>query len=174
MSDERLLVKRFLQNRDEETFLVLYRQFMPLLYPLAVHLLGGKAHDAEEVVQEMWIRAVRKLPEFRWESQLRTWFTAILLRCCMEKRRSSTQPPIHFEAEPEDHKTAIDPGIRMDLQVAIAALSEGQRAVFLLHDAEGYTHEEIGSLLGIEPGTSKSQLFYARKLLRSYLMGGNR
>jgi RNA polymerase sigma-70 factor (ECF subfamily) len=88
----------------------------------------------------------------------------------MEKRRTTMQPAIQLEAEPKDSKAVTDPAMRMDLQAAIAALSDGQRTVFLLHDMEGYTHEEIGSLLGIEPGTSKSQLSHARRLLRSYLM----
>lgn len=172
MPDERQLVKRFLRNRDEESFLALYRIFTPLLYPLAVHLLGGKALDAEDALQELWIRAIRKLSDFRWESQLRTWLTGILIRCCAEKKRIDMQPYTETNEEPEDRKSATDPALRMELQSAIAALTGGQREVFLLHDLEGYTHEEIGSILGIEEGTSKSQLFHARRSLRSYLTGG--
>ncbi|MCI0414994.1 RNA polymerase sigma factor [bacterium] len=171
MPDERELVERFLRNRDEESFLLLYRLFTPLLYPLAVHL-AGDASAAEEAVQELWVRVVRKLSDFRWESQLRTWLTGILIRCCAEKNRTGTRPYIEINEELEDPKSTFDPELRIDLQSALAMLPDRQRAVFLLHDLEGYTHEEIGALLGIESGTSKSQLFHARKLLRSYLSGG--
>lgn len=172
MTNERQLADLFLKKRDEESFLQLYRLITPSLYPLAVHILGN-AQDAEETVQETWIRAIRSLPAFRWDAKLRTWITSILIRCCAERRKNAEPTFSGFQEEPVNDRTPNDPGLRMDLQQAIATLSDKQRTVLLLHDLEGYTHEEIGSLLGIEPGTSKSQLSRARRSLRSYMTGGN-
>jgi RNA polymerase sigma-70 factor (ECF subfamily) len=119
------------------------------------------------VVQDAWVRASKALQEFGWRSSLRTWLSSIVLNCCRERWRQRGIPvELHQEAE-----VHTDPGLRMDIEHALAALPPGYRAVVVLHDVEGYTHDEIGERLGIAPGTSKSQLFHARRALREKLSG---
>ena len=172
--DDRALVRRFLAG-EEEAFRALYRVHTPGLYRLALRVAGGIPRDAEEIVQVSWIRAAENLAVFRWESSLRSWLVGIALNCAREHRRRRRREDGLFldataraarTAEPRDHANGID------LERAIADLPDGYREILILHDVEGYTHEEIGRLLGIEPGTSKSQLFRARRALRARLLTG--
>ena len=117
-ADEQALVASYLRARDEDAFRRLYRHCSPRLYLLALRLTGGRAHDADDVLQETWIRACASLSRFRWESRLHTWLAGIVVNCWRETRR----------------------------------------AVVVMHDIEGYTHEEIAAALLIAPGTSKHQL----------------
>ena len=167
--EDRRLVGAFLARRDERAFRALYHRHSPRLYQLALRWLRWHKHDAEEVLQETWLRAVQNMPAFRWESSFPTWLTAIAVNCCRERFRSRNRRENEFT--PEEPMTASfdNDAMRIDLENAIAALPEGYRAVLLLHDLEGYTHEEIGCLLGIEAGTSKSQLFHARRAVRGAL-----
>jgi RNA polymerase sigma-70 factor (ECF subfamily) len=163
--DDRQLAERFLASRSESAFRELYRRHNPMLYRVAWRSLAGTSGAAEDAVQEAWIRAVRQLAGFRWESSLRTWLVAIVLRCCHEQRRRRPQP---FAAQPI---AAVTPGDeqRMELERAVASLAPVPRQVLVLHDVEGYTHEEIGEMLGMPPGTAKSHLHRARVLLRARL-----
>ena len=162
--DDRDLVSHFLRTRDESSFRTLYRRHTPKIYLLALRLVGGNQHDAEDAVQEAWIQAVRNLSAFRWESSLRTWLCGITIRCSRKliSKRYPTQP---FESEP----VIPDRKDRLNLESLISRLPAGYREVLVLHDVEGFTHEEIGRLLEIKQGTSKSQLFHARRLLRTWL-----
>jgi RNA polymerase sigma-70 factor (ECF subfamily) len=162
---DQTLVKRFVEKRDEETFREIYRRHTPALYRLAVRLLAGSEADAAEAVQETWIRACRLLATFEWRSSLRTWLTGILINCVRELSRGSN----HNESLPDElaGPPADEPTERMDLERAIAQLPPGYRHVLVLHDIEGYTHEQISAQLGITSGTSKSQLFHARRALRA-------
>ena len=165
LNDDRALVHAFLADRRETSFRALYHQHTPVLFRMAYRLLGTEARDeAEDLVQETWVRAVGRLSRFEWRSSLRTWLIGILINCAREAGRRRLE---RAGEPPEDSARLHDSGI--DLEEAIARLAEGARAVFCLHDIEGYTHEEIGELLGITAGTSKSQLFAARRRLRSYL-----
>ena len=120
--------------------------------------------DAEDIVQETWARAVSGLAGFRWESALSTWLCGIAIRCFREQSRMRKEEPMpEPDPTPASWKGA-EPDI--DLERGIAALAPGYREVLLLHDVHGYSHEEIGNLLGIDPGTSKSQLSRARGALR--------
>lgn len=141
---------------------------------MALHLLGGGRWEAEEAVQETWLRAARGLSGFEWRSSLRTWLTGILIRCARERGRRGA-----LDAEPfqETSGSADDPRLRatverVAVERALASLPPGYREVLVLHDLKGYTHGEIGRLLGIQPGTSKSQLHHARRALRASLGGG--
>jgi RNA polymerase sigma factor (sigma-70 family) len=98
----------------------------------------------------------------------------ILLRCCSEKKRARAPAVFTINQDLLSLEKSNHPELRLQLQIAIDRLPDGQRHVLLLHDVEGYTHEEIASLLGIQAGTSKSQLSHARKQLRSYLEDGRR
>jgi RNA polymerase sigma-70 factor (ECF subfamily) len=157
-------VERFLAERSEAAFDELYARHAPAMYALARRLLGANAEE-DDVLQDAWIRAIRALPSFRWDSALRTWLCGIIVNCCRERFRA----PL-FEAVPEDlpaPSTGAD--VVLSLERALAHLSPGYRAIVVLHDVEGFTHAEIGTLLGIDPGTSKSQLFRGRRLLRRML-----
>lgn len=168
---DRKLVDDFLARRDEGCFRALYRAHTPALFRTAYRLLDSDQRDeVEDVVQETWIRAAARLAGFEWRSQLRTWLVGILVNCLREFRRRhhrelTTSVEIPVEVETPDH------GAGFDLETAIAHLPARARAVLALHDIEGFTHEEIGELLEISAGTSKSQLFEARRKLRKRLGG---
>ena len=166
---DRALAERFLAERGEEPFRELYRRHTPVLYRIAWRSLAGAAGLAEDAVQETWIRAVRGLGGFRWEATLRTWLVGILLRCCREatRRRAETVLP-RAEGDLGPAPGAPGPGAddRIALERAVAALAPVPRQVLVLHDVEGYTHEEMAAALGIEVGTSKSRLSRARAAFR--------
>ena len=167
---DRRLVRRFLRARDEQAFRQLYRRHAPVLYPLALRLVGGSEADAQDAIQETWIRACEKLERFEWKSSLRTWLTGILINCVRESMRERQRR--QEEELPDDYETAASaapPWTSIALDQVIARLPTGYRHVLTLHDIAGYTHEEIGTLLEITAGTSKSQLYHARKALRSLL-----
>ncbi|MDX1673484.1 MAG: RNA polymerase sigma factor [Longimicrobiales bacterium] len=170
---DRELAARTLEG-DEFAFRTLYRRHTPRLWPLLLRMLGGEAAraEAEDAVQETWIRAVRSLDGFRWDAAFSTWLTGIGLNCARElirkrKRRSETSTDGLLELLPGG--PAPDPGRRLDLEDAIAALPDGYRTVLVLHDLEGYTHPEISDRLGIAVGTSRSQLHHARRAVRELL-----
>lgn len=164
----------FLSRSDEGSFRSLYRAHTPALYGLALRMLGGIGPDAEEAVQSAWIRAAEGLGSFRWESSLRTWLSGITVNCCREIRRGRRDERGLPEALPAGGADIplSHPETRLDLQRAVAALSPGYREVLVLHDVEGFTHEEIARMLDIDVGTSKSQLSRARSTLRARLGGG--
>ena len=164
------LVERFLAGRDEDAFCDLYRAHTPYLWAFALRLAGGGASAAEELVQECWTRAVERLDRFRGASALRSWLGGILLNCWREGRRE-----LRWLGEVDGERAAgraAPPAtgpLRLDVESALGRLPDGSRAVLLLHDLEGLTHEEIGERLGIAAGTSKSRLFAARRGLRRHL-----
>jgi RNA polymerase sigma-70 factor (ECF subfamily) len=157
-------------GRDEDAFRSLYRRHTPVLYRLALRLVGDAA-GADDAVQEAWIRAAERMGSFRFESSLRTWLVGILLNCIREARRRGSPG----ESRPGDPLAAEEPGSAplvgdaIDLERAIGALADGYRQVLVLHDVLGHTHREIAALLGVDEGTSKSQLFLARRALRRRL-----
>lgn len=166
------LVDRYLRRRDEESFRELYRRYTPSLLGTALRLGRGNETLAEEVVQAAWVRAARGIGGFRWESSLRSWLTGIAINCWREVYRRSERAEIvelkDLPCAPGQNARAIQ---RVDLQRAIDQLPDGYREVLLLHDVEGYTHREIGRLMGIHDGTSKSQLSRARRAVRRWLAG---
>lgn len=168
-AEDRILVARFLRARDEGSFRRLYRRHTAALYALALRLLEHRASEAEDAVQDAWIRAVQRLHTFRWESNLRTWLGGIVVNCCRERLRSGWHW-LELDAQvPEAAVSGASPDLTLALDRAVAALPAGCRAVFLLHDVHGHTHEEVAVMLDIAPGTSKSQLSHARRHLRARL-----
>lgn len=167
--DERAQLAQFLRHRDERSFRILYRAHTPVLYLLARRLLGGNHQDAEDAVQEAWIRASQRFDVFRWESSLKTWLSGFVIHCCREaiRRRVAglrvhetlNEPLPGFDRRPEE----------IDLERSIACLPDGYREVLVLHDIEGYRHAEIAGQLDIGEGTSRSQLFKARRMLRELM-----
>jgi len=164
--DDRLLAAAFIERRDERAFRALYGRHSPALYGLLRRIVGGS--EAQDVLQETWLRAVRGLSGFRWEGALRTWLTGIALNCARELRRAQGPPRA---AAPEPGPRLPSLGQRIDLERAVDGLAEGYRTVLFLHDSQGYTHAEIAALLGVDEGTSKSQLSRARRAVRESLRG---
>ncbi len=152
---------------SEEAFRRLYARHTPALYAFARRMLADRPDDAEDVIQEVWLRAFGQLGSFSWGSSLRTWLSGIALNRCREVWRDRGVSLIATDEE----MPAVngDPHVSIDVERGLAQLPSGYRAVLVLHDVEGYTHEEIATQLGIEPGTSKSQLFRARRALRKRL-----
>lgn len=165
------LAQQILLKGDEAAFRALYRRHTPALYQFVLRFLGGAEVDAEDVVQETWIRVVSGLARFRWESSFRTWLIGIgLNRSRKHLRRGSRAEQENLDGvEAELAPVAPDRAGRIDLEQAIRLLPDGYRAVLVLHDVEGFTHDEIGRNLDITPGTSRSQLHFARKTLRKLL-----
>lgn len=162
------LAQALLLRGDEQAFRQLYARHTPRLFALVLRMVGGAEHDAEDVVQETWIRATETLGAFRWEAAFGTWLTGIGINVARGLlRRQGRWTPLDDGAEP--WRSAPAHGDRIDVERALALLPAGYRAVLLLHDVEGYTHMEIAERLGIAAGTSKSQLSHARKALRLLL-----
>ncbi|HEX9610313.1 MAG TPA: RNA polymerase sigma factor [Gemmatimonadales bacterium] len=170
---DRELAARVMGERDEAAFRALYRRHAPGLYRFALRLSGGLAMEAEEVSHDAWIRAVRALPGFEWRSGFATWLRAIAVNCWRELARAAAKQGTALELV---NPAVLDSNLgaipaRVDLERAVAELPPGYREVLVLHDVEGFSHDEIAGLLGIESGTSRSQLFHARRALRRALAG---
>jgi RNA polymerase sigma-70 factor (ECF subfamily) len=167
VDSDQQLVARYLHARDEDAFRELYRAASPAIYGFLMRLTG-KPEEAQELLQETWVRAARTLAAFRWESTLATWLRGIALHCWHETRRPDREQTLSdsggaLESVPPPHTFGVD------LSRAVAALPEGYRAAIVLHDIEGFTHDEIADRLGIDAGTSRSQLSRARERLRRAL-----
>ena len=180
------LVAAYLAALDETAFRALYRRHTPSLWRMSLRMARGAEEEAREIVQETWLRAVSRLPTFRWESSLRTWLVSIALNCAHEHVRKAARwtrvedvdAVLAGELAESGCGAADPPSVDpVDLARAIDELPDGYQRVLVLHDIEGYTHAEIGRALGIEPGTSKSQLHRARAWVRRRLAtaeGGER
>lgn len=166
------LIGAFLANRSEEAFRALYRAHAPYLFALALRLAGGRRDEAEEALQDAWIRAAGRLAAFRGGSALRTWLAGILINCTREARRRR-RPEVVDLAEWEAAAARQTPppatALAVDLERALAELPDALRDVVVLFDLEGFTHDEIGERLDIPAGTSKSRLSLARRVLRARL-----
>jgi RNA polymerase sigma-70 factor (ECF subfamily) len=131
--------------------------------------------DADDLTQEVFVKAWDKLATFRGESAFGTWLYRLGINLMSTYRDSRSRRPTWLAVEEEADSERMASGAAtvdwssIDLEAALVALPEGARKVFVLHDVEGYRHEEIGEMLGIVPGTSKSQLHRARMLLRERL-----
>jgi len=167
MDDDRTLVEAFRRRGDERAFHALFVRHGPALYALSLRLMGGPGREAEDVVQETWVRAIAGLEGFAWRSALRTWLFGIAIHCAHETLRRRT-PGFPCEDETALRAPASAHPERLDLERAIARLPDGYRAILVLHDIVGLTHAEIGDRLGIANGTSKSQLARARRALRQF------
>lgn len=170
MQEDILLVDEFLVERNETAFRQLYRSSTPAVYQLALRLSPNQ-QEAEDLVQKAWIVAIEKIDKFQRRSTFKTWLTGILINLCKEMQRKHAVHvnSIDDDNSPAQNRTASGTADKIDLENAIRSLSPGYREVLILHDIEGYTHKEIGELLEISSGTSKSQLFQARKILRTQL-----
>jgi RNA polymerase sigma-70 factor (ECF subfamily) len=167
MEDD-VLIQRFLQG-DEGAFRALYRRHTPRIRMIVLRLLGSRREDADDVVQEAWMAACRGLHRYRGDAQFSTWLASIGIRTA---RRRFDWRVESGELDDALIAPAVSaPSQLIDLERALARLSDGHRAVLVLHDVEGYTHEEISDLLGIAVGTSRSTLTRGRRVLRRLLTG---
>lgn len=170
--DDAELVRRYVAERAEDAFLTLYRRHTPRLYQTALRLQAWDEDEAREVLQEVWIRAASRLGDFHWRSSLATWLVAIAVNVSRELDRKRRRWPESLPETVTERWNALYPSRgddRVDLERFLATLPEGLRQVLVLHDVEGFTHLEIGRLLDIETGTSKSQLSRARRRMREAL-----
>lgn len=158
---------------DERAFEGLYRRHVARIHSLVRRMASPDV--ADELTQDVFIRAWDKLATFRGESAFGTWLYRLAVNVVLTARRKARtergwllDDDAPLELEPARHAPA---GARMDLEAAMARLPEGARQVFVLHDIEGWTHEEIAAHLSLVPGTSKSQLSRARAALRRHLDG---
>jgi RNA polymerase sigma-70 factor (ECF subfamily) len=171
-AEERALVARAVAG-DPAAERALYDAHVGRVYRLAFRLTGDDDH-ARDITQDTFVRAFDRLPTFRHDAAFATWLHRIALSVALNAV-AKVQRIRHREAPLEEGFDAADPApvgdadLRARLAHAVDALPPGYRAVFLLHDVEGYTHEEIGAALGVRPGTSKAQLFHARARLRAQL-----
>lgn len=158
---------------DMGAFESLYREHVGRIHALC-RRMAPEGADVEGLTQEVFVRAWEKLSGFRREAELGTWLHRIAINTVLNHRRSRSRRP---QGQPQANVTALEVladdrppvGGDVDLERAIGGLPERARMVFVLHDVEGYRHEEIAKLMDLAPGTSKSQLHRARKLLREAL-----
>lgn len=166
MEDVRLAVQG-----DVRAFERLYRLYAPMVHSLARRMAGYE--EADERTQDVFVRAWEKLDTFRGEAAFSTWLHRLAVNLLLghrDSRRRHQQRFIEDEEKLDSAATAPhDSAATVDLEEALAELPEGARKVFVLHDVEGYKHEEIAELLGVTAGTSKSQLHRARMMLRAQL-----
>lgn len=168
--DDRVLVRAVVAQGDAGALGLLYDRHTPYLYRFALRLTGGNEQVAQDVVHDAWVSAAERVATFEWRSTLQTWLAGIVVNHARRQARSDAR--LTSLDEPAGvHTDAALSGTydRVDLERAIAALPDRARHVFVLHDVEGWTHEAIAEQLGIEPGTSKSQLSRARVALRARL-----
>jgi RNA polymerase sigma-70 factor (ECF subfamily) len=157
-----------------EAFEQMYRQHAPRIYSLACRM-AGSPEDGEDLLQEIFLQAYRKMGSFKGESAIGTWLYRLALNHCLDYVRSR-RAKMNKLTETLDAENSVQPTAKrqtpiakIDLDRAVERLPDGCREAFVLHDVEGFDHKEVGELLGIAEGTSKSQVFKARLKLRALL-----
>ena len=170
--DDRDLIGRVLAG-DARAERELYDAHVDRVFRL-VYRMAGDAHRAQDYTQETFIRAFRRLADFRGDSALSTWLCAIAVSVTLNGLRTvrrAREREVGLDDAPGlgTRQVEADPDLKVRLARAIDGLPDGYRTVFVMHDVEGYTHQEIAGTLGVQPGTSKAQLFRARARLRVVL-----
>ncbi|HEX4936960.1 MAG TPA: sigma-70 family RNA polymerase sigma factor [Gemmatimonadaceae bacterium] len=171
MATDHSLIQRAIDG-DERAMRQLWSQHAPHI-DAVVRRLVGNADDAVDIAQEVWIQIFKALPTYRGDSQFGTWAHRIAVNRTLNALRR-TRRLAKLETDIDEETASVDHGsdralLAQSIEEAAARLAPGARTVFLMHDVEGYTHEEIAAELGITPGGSKSQLFKARARLRKLL-----
>jgi len=163
---------------DVDAFEVLYREHSGRLFALCIRLQAGDRPEATELMQDVFIKAWRRLDTFRGDSAFSSWLHRMAVNTMLENARSDRRRSARVLSM-ED--TSLLPGaarssgvdLKMDMEEAVASLPRGARLAFVLHDVEGYQHQEIAQQLGVSVGTVKAQLHRARRLLRERLEGNS-
>ncbi len=159
------------QEGDPQAIREIYRTYSPRVYAI-VKRLAADDGLAEDWAQEAWVRIFRALGTFRGDARFTTWLHRIAVNSALHGRRWRERRVGREASIPESlpSRTNSDqPLLRMRLEKAMQQLPDRMRQVLVLHDVEGYTHEDIADFLGITAGTSKSQLFKARARMRELL-----
>ena len=158
---------------DGQAVRALYERYSPRVYAV-VRRIAGDDDLAQDYAQEAWIRAIRALPTFRGDARFSTWLHRIAVNAALQALRKNENRVKREQPIPDGVAAPMlspDALLQRRLEWALDNLPEGMRRVVILHDVEGYTHEEIGELLGVTSGTSKSQLFKGRMKMRAMLKG---
>lgn len=153
---------------------LLYHQYKRRVFGIIHRIVG--ASDAEEVAQEVFVRIFRALGSFRGESALSTWIYRLTVNAALsyvaKRSRRNEVGDEALIALPAEAAPQTDPGLRNRIEVALAQLPAGYRAILVLHDVEGLSHEECAEILDCRIGTCKSQLHKARARMRELLGKG--
>lgn len=156
---------------DTRAFERLYREHVARIHSLARRMISSE--EAGEATQDVFVRAWQKIGTFRGESAFGTWLYRLAINVMLARRAGHATRRARYVAEDEVLDTVpakpAQVDIGMDFETGIERLPEGARQIFVLHDVEGYKHEEIAKMLGITSGTSKAQLHRARMILRKTL-----
>lgn len=158
---------------DARAFEALYRQHVGHVHAVCLRLAGSRAL-AEECTQDAFVQAWKALSGFRGDSAFGSWLHRIAVNAVLARHRGALRWSAWLRHDAEDALERVaapeaPPGAALDLDRAIAELPGGAREVFVLHDIEGYKHEEIAGLTGLAVGTCKAHLHRARRLLRARL-----
>ncbi|WP_345295307.1 RNA polymerase sigma factor [Luteimonas vadosa] len=161
---------------DASAFESLYRRHVGRVHGVILRLVGQDGARAEDLTQEAFVRAWQALPGYRFESAFGTWLYRLATNTALMELRSRRAAPTFEDAEAIDASAepptrTHGPGLSHDLDRGVASLPPRARAVLVLHDIEGWTHQEIGDALEMAVGSSKAQLHRARKLLRARFGG---
>jgi RNA polymerase sigma-70 factor (ECF subfamily) len=179
---------RLAQQGDERGFECIYRLHNQRVYALCLRMVRGNAAEAEDLTQESFLQVFRKIGTFRGESAFSTWLHRLSFNIVLMRLRRRSFPALSLDemVGPGENSTPQPRDIggrdlrlsgtvdRMDLERALERLPPGYRAVFILHDVQGYQHREIADIRGCSLGNSKSQLHKARARLRDLLRAGLR
>lgn len=170
---------RLASEGDSQAFEYLYKLHSGRVYGLCLRITGNSA-EAEDFTQEAFLQLFRKIHTFRGESSFSTWFHRLTVNVVLVGLRKRRHTALSLDARPETGRAPVQepsaPDLRLtglidrvNLSKAIDQLPDGYKAMFILHDVEGYKHHEIAEILGCSIGNSKSQLFAARLHLRKLL-----
>jgi RNA polymerase sigma-70 factor (ECF subfamily) len=167
------------QAGDVAAFEALYRQYSPRIYALCLRLQAGDRNDATDLMQDVFIRAWRRLSTFRGDAAFGSWLHRLAVNTMLEntrgdKRRTARVLTMEDTSRLSGAARSSGVDLRMEMEEAIASLPKGARVAFVLHDVEGYQHQEIAQHLSVTIGTVKAQLHRARRLLRERLEGGTK
>lgn len=169
--DDQLLIQRA-RNGDQDAYRALYDAHVDRIFRLTYRMAGDE-QQAREYTQDTFVRAFQRLDDFRGDARFSTWLHSIAVSVTINgARKVKRLDARHTDLDPHGHGTSArvaDPGLRERLRRAIDGLPEIYRTVFLMHDLEGYPHQDIADALGIALGTSKARLSRARAALRGLL-----
>jgi RNA polymerase sigma-70 factor (ECF subfamily) len=162
------------QSGDVDAFELLYREHSGRIYALCLRLKAGDSSDATELMQDVFVRAWRRLSTFRGDCAFSSWLHRLAVNTMLENARSDSRRiarvlPMDDTSRLAGAARSSGVELKMDMENAIASLPRGARLAFVLHDVEGYQHQEIAEQLSVSVGTVKAQLHRARRLLRERL-----
>ncbi|HEY4130455.1 MAG TPA: RNA polymerase sigma factor [Gemmatimonadaceae bacterium] len=160
------------QQGDVDAFEIIYRAQAPAVFSLCRRMVGNEG-DARDLTQDTFVRAWERLIQFRGQSDIGTWLHRIAVNVVLLHLRGSKRDALRLldadDEVPSVRATDASIHIRLDVDAALAQLPSGARTVFVLHDVEGYSHDEISQMLGLAPGTVRTQLWRARRALMRLL-----